>query len=180
MGPLTDMASALLLDRTIVDRPVGVLWIGGPPHGETLPSYGPESNLIHDVAAANVVFGSGIPIWQIPMDIYQQTSVSHLELLNRVQPHGELGNYLYSQLVEYAQNDFPFPMESHSLGDNPAVIAMINPMSLQWRWHEPVRFTPDGQCVPSSRGSRVKVAVSVDTRFMFEDFFAKLSRGCPD
>ena len=61
LGPLTDMASAVLLDPAIVDRPVVVIWIGGMGHGGLDPSYwGVEFNLRNDINAANVVFDSGI------------------------------------------------------------------------------------------------------------------------
>src|SRR3954468_6841103 len=38
LGPLTDMASAILLDPAIVQRPVVVIWIGGMGYGVD-PSY---------------------------------------------------------------------------------------------------------------------------------------------
>ena len=50
-GPLTDMASALLLEPKIEDRNVRVVWIGGG----TWPNGGREFNLSNDIHAANVV-----------------------------------------------------------------------------------------------------------------------------
>ena len=66
LGPLTDMASAILLDPGLVDREVVVIWIGGVGYGgvETYP--GVEFNLRNDIAAANVVYDSGITVWQVP------------------------------------------------------------------------------------------------------------------
>ncbi|MGO2468774.1 MAG: hypothetical protein ACTH8M_09940, partial [Microbacterium gubbeenense] len=34
LGPLTDMASALLLAPDIADTDTTVIWIGGPPYGD--------------------------------------------------------------------------------------------------------------------------------------------------
>jgi purine nucleosidase len=174
LGPLTDMASAILLAPDIVNERIGVVWIGGPPYGEIDANYGPESNTVHDLHAANVVFSSGIRIWQIPMDVYQQTNVSHSELRLRVEPQGEIGRYLFRQLIEYAETTFPYPMESHALGDSPAIAAMINPMGVRWRWQTPVQFTANCTYRPSDVGASIKVATSIDVRFMMEDFFAKL------
>jgi purine nucleosidase len=53
-GPLTDMASALLLEPVIEARKIRVIWIGG----YTWPSGGREYNLANDIHAANVVFKS--------------------------------------------------------------------------------------------------------------------------
>ena len=60
LGPLTDMASAILLDPEIVRRPIVVIWIGGVGYGgvETYP--GIEFNLGNDITAANLVYDSGI------------------------------------------------------------------------------------------------------------------------
>ena len=47
---------------------------------------------VHDLHAANVVFKSGIKIWQIPKNVYRKMPVSHTELIDRVYPHGQLGH----------------------------------------------------------------------------------------
>ena len=66
LGPLTDMASAILLDPGIVHRPVTVIWIGGEGHDDLGLRRKTEFNLSNDIAAANVVFDSGITLWQVP------------------------------------------------------------------------------------------------------------------
>ena len=64
LGPLTDMAAAILLDPSIVSNAeLTVVWIGGTPYdgahgGET---HG-EFNLSNDVSAANVVLQSGVRV----------------------------------------------------------------------------------------------------------------------
>ena len=79
LGTLTDMASALLLDQELAERPVVVIWIGGLPYDDRHPWPGVEFNLGNDIAAANVVFDSGIEIWQVPCNVYSQVSVSYAE-----------------------------------------------------------------------------------------------------
>ena len=83
LGPLTDMASAILLDPGIVSRHVVVIWIGGPGYGGLTSYPGIEFNLSNDIAAANVVFGSGIEIWQVPSSVYTMVSVGYAELTRR-------------------------------------------------------------------------------------------------
>ena len=75
LGPLTDMASAILLDAEIVRRNVVVIWIGGVGYGGLAAGPGIEFNLSNDIAGANVVFDSGMTIWQVPSSVYSMVSV---------------------------------------------------------------------------------------------------------
>ena len=72
LGPLTDMASAILMEPRVAQRNLRVVWIGGGywPVGNR------EYNLSNDIHAANVVARSGIEIWQIPMKVYRHMAVS--------------------------------------------------------------------------------------------------------
>jgi purine nucleosidase len=70
LGPLTDMASAILLDPDIVHRDTVVIWIGGVGYGGVESYPGVEFNLRNDIAAANVVYDSGITVWQVPSNVY--------------------------------------------------------------------------------------------------------------
>ncbi len=64
LGPLTDMASALLLDPTIAENAdLTVVWIGGTPYdGITGGEARGEYNLSNDVTGANVVFQSNLRV----------------------------------------------------------------------------------------------------------------------
>ena len=175
LGPLTDMASAILLDPEIVTRPVVVIWIGG--HGyDGIANYRDiEFNLSNDIPGANVVFDSGIQVWQVPSNVYSQMSVGYAELDERVATQGELGRYLVRQLKEFNEDWHREPIESRSLGDSPAVGLMLYPAGGTFRLRPSPRFAPDGHYV-SGAGHPVRVAETVDARFILEDFFAKLRR----
>lgn len=71
LGPLTDLASAYLQEPRIAGR-LTAIWIGGAPY----PVGGPEFNLGNDVNAVNVVFGSTMPVWQVPKNVYEMMPVS--------------------------------------------------------------------------------------------------------
>ena len=75
LGPLTDLASALLMEPRIAGR-VTAIWIGGGAY----PVGGPEFNLGNDIAAVNVVFGSTMAVWQVPKNVYEMMPVSLAEL----------------------------------------------------------------------------------------------------
>jgi inosine-uridine nucleoside N-ribohydrolase len=175
LGPLTDMASAILLDPDIVHRPVVVIWIGGVGYGG-LESYpGIEFNLSNDITAANVVFDSGITIWQVPSTVYSQVSVSYTELEEKIGGTSDLADYLIRQLIEFNDTHHPEPIESRSLGDSPAVSLMLYPRGGQFRVVPAPRFGQEGHYLPGS-GHPVRLVESVDVRFLLEDMFAKLRR----
>jgi purine nucleosidase len=194
LGPLTDMASAILEEPAIQDQDVVVVWIGGPPYGGTVPEYSNEFNLSNDVHAANVVFASRLTIWQIPMSVYTMLGVGYAELEGRVRPCGPLGDYLTQQLIEV--NKFHnLNMEFRTLGDSPAIGVVMNPSGAIWRdWPRP-RFTADCRMIESDGASildgplaatrsvetdrftrTVRVAESVDSRWLLEDMFHKLEQ----
>jgi len=175
LGPLTDMASAILLDPDIVDRHIVVIWIGGVGYGgvETYP--GVEFNLRNDIAAANVVYDSRITVWQVPSNVYSQVSVSYAELEERIGGSSKLADYLISQMVEWNRNYWPEPIESRSLGDSPAISLMLYPRGGNFRIVPAPRFGQEGHYLPGS-GHPIRIVESVDVRFLLEDMFAKIRK----
>jgi inosine-uridine nucleoside N-ribohydrolase len=177
LGPLTDMASALLLDPAIAENPdLTVVWIGGTPYdGITGGEARGEYNLSNDVTSANVVFQSNLRVWQIPMSVYRMVGVSYAELDEKVAPHGELGAYLVRQLKEFNAANVDPEIEYRTLGDSPAVSVVLNPDGAIWR-HRPVQVFGDDARMTNVivEGRSVRVAETVDVRFLLEDMFAKI------
>lgn len=171
-GPLTDMAAALLLEPRIEERNVRVIWIGGGPW----PLGGGEYNLSNDIHAANVVFRSRLEVWQIPSSVYRTMPVSYAELVEKVYPHGELGRYLVEQLVEWNAAHVSGPIEYRSLGDSPAVGAIMYPGCGRWEWRPAPEFEPTMHYRHTGRNRPIRVYETIDARFIHEDFFAKLAQ----
>lgn len=175
LGPLTDMAAALLLDPGIAETDTTVIWIGGPGYGERETGDRSEFNLRNDIAAANVVFRSGIRIWQVPRTAYVMTSVGYAELEEKVRPCGELGAYLVDQLIDWNAAWHGEPIEHRALGDSPAIGLMLNPMGGQFRTVPAPTFGAEGGLLPGTGGT-VRVCELYDGRYLLEDMFAKLRR----
>ncbi|WP_231747311.1 nucleoside hydrolase [Auraticoccus cholistanensis] len=175
LGPLTDMASAILLDPEIVHREVVVIWIGGVAHDGSDQRRKIEFNLSNDIAAANVVFDSGIEVWQVPSNVYRMVSVSYAELDEQIGCAGPLGEYLIRQLHEWNDRYHAEPIESRSLGDSPAIALMLYPGSGAFRVRPAPRFGAEGHHVPGS-GNPIRVCEAVDVRFLMGDMFAKIRR----
>ncbi|MDP9794946.1 inosine-uridine nucleoside N-ribohydrolase [Catenuloplanes nepalensis] len=177
LGPLTDMASALVLEPRIAERDVVVVWIGGPGYDGLDPApAGPEFNLSNDLVAANVVFRSSLPVWQIPRSTFTQSAVGYAELEEKVAPCGALGRYLVDQLIEWNERHATAPMEYRCLGGSPAIAVLLNPGAGQYRVRPAHGFTWDGGYDDRTAHRPIRVYETIDSRFMFEDLFAKLRR----
>ena len=175
LGPLTDMATAILLDPAILDREVVVIWIVGVGYGGVESYPGVEFNLRNDIAAANVVFDSGITVWQVPSNVYSQVSVSYTELEEKIGGTSKLADYLINQMIEWNRTYWPEPIESRSLGDSPAISLMLYPRGGNFRIVPAPRFGREGHYLPGS-GHPIRVVESVDVRFLLEDMFAKIRK----
>lgn len=172
LGPLTDMASALLLEPKIASRNIKVVWIGG---GDW-PSGCREYNLGNDIPSANVVLKSSLELWQIPRNVYRMMPVSFAELSERVYPYGELGKYLAENVVQFNNEGISRPAEYRVLGDSPAIGVIMYGDCGKWSWKpapiidEQMRYTHTGKYRP------IKVYEDIDARFIMEDFYGKLAR----
>jgi purine nucleosidase len=174
LGPLTDLASAYLMEPRIAHR-LTCIWIGGG----TYPVGGSEYNLSNDIHAANVVFKSDIPVWQVPRNVYQQVLVSIAELEYKVRPCGEIGKYLFEQLVEWGHTPWarkpPRTGECWCLGDSPVVGLMLFEHPHDFDWIPAPEFGQNMQYIHTGHNRPIRVYKRVDSRFILEDFYAKLA-----
>lgn len=175
LGCLTDLAAAYLKEPRIADH-MTAIWIGGG----VWPVGGFEFNLLQDIHAANVVFGSQIPLWQIPENVYKQMAVSLAELQFKVQPCGEIGNYLFQQMVDFNNKmDFYIPWphgESWGLGDTCSVTVLLEENNRgNWSWQPAPQFSKEMYYIHKQNNRPIRVYHTIDSRFTLEDFFAKLA-----
>ena len=174
LGGITDLAVAYLKEPKIVDRMTAV-WIGGGAY----PDGGCEFNLCQDILAANIVFESDIPLWQIPANVYRTMEVSLSELAWRVAPCGKIGRYLFEQLVETSRSiigvDKTFLPETWILGDNPTVSVLLERGESYFDEISAPHIKKDATYAPGKRKERIiRVYRSVNVALAFSDLFAKL------
>tara|TARA_R110000868_G_scaffold34383_4_gene124016 strand:+ start:5692 stop:6591 length:900 start_codon:yes stop_codon:yes gene_type:complete len=172
LGPLTDMASALLMEPRIAERNVVCVWIGGG----TWPVGGREFNLMNDIASANVVMRSKIEVRQIPSTVYRMMSVSYAELQERSEDKGAIGKYLVDQLIDWNLRVHQGPIEHRSLGDTPALSVILNPNGGVSDWRPAPEFNSHMNYVHTGQNRPIRVYDSIDIRYILEDFYAKLAR----
>lgn len=175
LGPLTDMASALLMAPEIASR-CTVIWIGGGPY----PHGGIEFNQDNDIDAVNVVFRSKVPVWQVPKNVYEMMAVSMAELEYRVRPCGAIGEYLCDQLDAHAQEEGPRKSdfrsgESWVLGDSPTIGLLLYESRFAFDWVNAPLVTHDSSYVPDVRNRPIRVYRRIDSRVILEDMYAKLA-----
>ena len=185
---LTELATAYLLEPAIAGRLTAV-WIGGPEHlqlGANPPpgAMAVEYNLAIDRRAAQIIFGSEIPLWQVPRNTYREALVSMTELAVRVGPRGRIGKHLYESLDAVhimAAGSSHNLGETYVLGDNPLVLLTalqssfeMDPSSSTYRTIARPSIDDNGQYHANSTGAPMRVYTGLDLRLMFEDLYAKL------
>lgn len=170
LGPLTDLASALLMAPEIQQRNIRVIWIGG----RNWPCGGWEYNLSNDIAAASLVFQSGVELWQIPRDVYRMMPVGFAELYTRVRPHGEIGRYLCDNVIRFNNDAQNRPTGYRILGDSPAVGVVLYEDCGEYNWRPAPDLDAQMHYVHTGKNRPIKVYRSINDRFILEDFFALL------
>lgn len=175
-GAITDLASAILMKPEICER-MTAIWIGGGMY----PEGGFEFNCKQDIAAANVVMKSTMPVWQVPIMTYKQMSVTLAELQLNVKPCGELGKYLFEQMVEFnykAASDAHWPHgEIWGLGDSPTIGVLMEESEKTDIFDEieaPTINYEDMSYSFDGHNRKIRVYKQLNPRTTLNDFFAKL------
>lgn len=181
-GSVTDLASAILMEPKICEK-MTAIWIGGGAY----PNGGNEFNLMQDPVAANVLFASDMPLWQVPMTVYKTFTTSLAELQYKVAPHGKIGAYLLKQMDQLNQNLAMIPFwpqgETWNLGDEGVIAALLEEM--QQDDYYTMKPAPQvdiktGNYLPGKGNREVRVYHHMNSRMDLEDLFCKLAINFPE
>lgn len=175
-GGITDLASAILKKPEICKR-MTAIWIGGGVY----PEGGFEFNLKQDIAAANILMKSEMEVWQIPMNVYKQMSVTLAELQLQVKPCGEIGKYLFEQMVEFNNKCAEVTHWPHGeiwgLGDSPTVGVLLEESEKTDIYDvlpAPCIRYEDMKYTYEAKNRDIRVYKQVNARTTLNDFFAKM------
>lgn len=125
IGAITNVASAIIKCPELVNRTV-VIWLGG--HALHWPNTA-EFNLRQDVAAAQVVFDSKIPLVQIPCNgVCTEFLTTIPELEYYLRGKNELCDYLVDIVSSYTKKPYGW---SKVVWDVTAMAALVLPTSLE-------------------------------------------------
>ena len=102
IGAITNVASAILCNPRVAESCV-VVWLGG--HGLHMPLGASEFNMKQDIAAARVVYGSGVPLVLLPCaGVVDRLCTSRYELQHWLAGKSALCDYLYENTVQEAES----------------------------------------------------------------------------
>lgn len=171
MGALSNMAVALKKCPEIAKKAT-CIWIGGGSY----PNGGWEYNLFNDFYAANTVLNSEMELWQIPYNIYAKMQLGYAELEKKVKPFGEVGKYLFDEVMKVGMDEgWNAYSENWCFGDSPAVGVALNPDCGKYDICDAFSIDQNGNYAQKIEGRKIRVYNDIDARYIFEDFFAKLS-----
>ncbi len=123
IGAITNIASAILLNPKMIDSTV-VVWLGGHAHHYR---HTQEFNMKQDIAAARIVFSSGVPLVQLPCrGVVSQFTVSKPDLKEWLIGKNELADYLAKITIEHVEARNQNPYWAKAIWDVTAVAWLLN------------------------------------------------------
>lgn len=169
VGAITNIASAILIDPSIIDKIV-IVWLGGHPFHWHSTS---EFNLMQDIHAGNVIFGCGAAVVQIPcLGVASHLLTTKAELEMSIGGKSALCDTLIKLFSEYKEDHFAYAKE---IWDISAIAWLVNsdwvPTTLE---HSPIITD---RCTWSRDPLRhfCRSAYYVDRNSVFYDMFSKIA-----
>jgi purine nucleosidase len=95
VGPLTNIAMAVLKDPTIVPLVKEVVLMGGSISGGNVNASA-EANIYNDPEAAQIVFQAGWPLTMVGLDVGDKTLLGQKQLEQLGRTHGPVNDFIYS------------------------------------------------------------------------------------
>jgi inosine-uridine nucleoside N-ribohydrolase len=132
IGPLTNVATAMLLDPGFATNVARIVWMGG---AFELPDVLQELNAAYDPEAAHVVLTSVAPLLVVPLDVTLRTHL-HLDELDRFDAAGDpLTSYLDRCVRPWVRwLAARFGRDGCPLHDPLALAALLDPEVVTTRW----------------------------------------------
>lgn len=173
-------AVEFLIQEALRDDPAP-LYIAAQGAMTNIAAGRPEFNVQQDPIACRVLLDSAVTVWQIPQDVYARFEVSLAELALRVRPCGEVGAYLFRQLMDEYPSEYDprFPLRTGgnwTLGDNTtAAVLLENGFRGHWTLRPAPVLLPNLTYAEASDRKTIRVYHDLDVRFALEDFYSKLA-----
>lgn len=95
VGPLTNIALAILKDPSIVPLVKEVILMGGSISGGNVNAAA-EANIYNDPEAAKIVFQAGWPVTMVGLDVGDKTLLSRRYLDQLGRTHGPVNDFIYA------------------------------------------------------------------------------------
>jgi inosine-uridine nucleoside N-ribohydrolase len=168
VGPLTNIAAALIADPALVNHVQKVVIMGGAVWAPGNVSTFAEANIWNDPHAADRVFAADWNIDLIGLDVTQKISCDDADFASLREAAPDIGGFLHEISVFYIKFYHSVIQQHVCLMHDPSALVAITDESLFGFQETPLSVVCDGeavgQTVPDDSLSRrpVRVAVSAD------------------
>jgi len=125
IGAITNVASAIVKDPSIIDR-IALIWLGGSDYNWYQNR---EFNMYQDIAAARVAMGANIPFAQLPCQgVVSAFTTTKYELSHYLLGKNELADTLTKWVIEYMDQGLinKYPCWSKPIWDVCAIAFLVN------------------------------------------------------
>lgn len=171
IGAITNVASALLRRPDLIEKIV-LVWLGGHAFDWHDTK---EFNLIQDVAAARVVFGSGVPLVQYPcMGVVSAFTSTGPELTHWLKGRNALCDYLVDITVKEAESYAAGRVWSRVIWDVTAVSWLTGDFCSSRLEPSPIP-SYDGHYAFDRTRHLIRYVYGVNRDALLQDLFAKLA-----
>ena len=177
IGAITNVASAILIEPSIVERIV-VVWLGG--NALYWPSTR-EFNLSQDIHASRLIFDCGVPLVHVPC----QNVVTHLattlpELRHYLSGAGQIGDYLVEIVDQYRGDHGGSGTWSKVIWDIAAVAWLVSPRFVGTDLvHSPI-LTDQHTWSRSTSRHLIRTVTGLDRDAIFNDLFRRIRERADD
>ncbi len=169
IGAITNVASAILMEPSIIERIV-VVWLGG--NALEWPDTR-EFNLLQDVHSSRLLLDCGVPLILVPcvgVATHLHTNLS--ELRDYVKGKGTIGDYLYETYKGCVKDHFAY---SRVIWDISVIAWLNNP---NWCWssvvHSPV-LSDDLRWSKDTNRHFIRCVYFITRDPIFKDLFMKIA-----
>ena len=176
IGAITNVASAILMDREALERNTVIVWLGG--HSLDWPDT-LEFNMRQDIPGAQVVFDSAVPLVLLPCaGVVSEFRTTGPELRYWLEGKNPVSDYLYRNTVRAAELHHKGTAWSRCIWDVTAVAWLLNDSDryLAAREIPAPHPEPNGTYSFPKRGrKRIVYVYAVKRDNLFTDLFRKLT-----
>lgn len=176
LGAITNVASAILIDKDALRENTVIVWLGGSSHNW---KHSDEFNMRQDVAAARVVFDCGAPMVQLPCQgVVSEFRTTRPELEYWLSNTTPIGEYLMKNAIAEAESYASGTAWSRCIWDVTAVAWLLNDndrFMSSYLTPAPIPQYDHHYSFSSLRNS-ISYVYRINRDALFTDLFQKLSK----
>lgn len=170
IGPLTNIANALLIDKTLSERIVLLALMGHDFTQENTAEY----NLEKDIIASKVVMESGTPLILVPcINVAKKLVMSYVECVNEWQGNNRIGDYLIYCMGLMCKEEFHHSLK-RVIWDAVPVALFAHPEWVTYEITERPFLTFDKHWLFGKNEDKILYVSDIDSEKIKKDIFERI------